>query len=74
MNHAAIDAWIDAHFDEEVRFLQELVKVPTDTHPATTRRMPNAPPNCWPAWAWRPRSTRCPPGRWKSTACSRSPT
>ena len=33
MNHAAIDAWVDAHFDEEVRFLQELVKVPTDTPP-----------------------------------------
>ncbi|GAB4119060.1 MAG: M20 family metallopeptidase [Rubrivivax sp.] len=27
------DAWIDAHFDEEVRFLQELVRVPTDTPP-----------------------------------------
>lgn len=29
-----IDAWVDAHFDEEVRFLQELVRVPTDTPPA----------------------------------------
>jgi acetylornithine deacetylase/succinyl-diaminopimelate desuccinylase family protein len=29
----ALDAWIDAHFDEEVRFLQELVRVPTDTPP-----------------------------------------
>jgi len=28
-----IDAWIDTHFDEEVRFLQELVRVPTDTPP-----------------------------------------
>src|SRR3954470_23682449 len=28
-----IDAWIDAHFDEEVRFLQALVRVPTDTPP-----------------------------------------
>ena len=28
-----LDAWIDAHFDEEVKFLQELVKVPTDTPP-----------------------------------------
>ena len=28
-----IDAWIDAHFDEEVAFLQELVRVPTDTPP-----------------------------------------
>jgi succinyl-diaminopimelate desuccinylase len=32
-NYSAIDQWIDAHFDEEVRFLQELVRVPTDTPP-----------------------------------------
>jgi acetylornithine deacetylase/succinyl-diaminopimelate desuccinylase-like protein len=31
--HARLDAWIDAHFDEEVRFLQALVQVPTDTPP-----------------------------------------
>jgi acetylornithine deacetylase/succinyl-diaminopimelate desuccinylase family protein len=31
--NAALDAWIDSHFDEEVRFLQELVRVPTDTPP-----------------------------------------
>jgi succinyl-diaminopimelate desuccinylase len=30
---ARLDAWIDAHFDEEVRFLQALVRVPTDTPP-----------------------------------------
>jgi acetylornithine deacetylase/succinyl-diaminopimelate desuccinylase-like protein len=30
---AALDAWIDDHFDEEVRFLQALVRVPTDTPP-----------------------------------------
>ena len=28
-----LDAWIDAHFAEEVRFLQALVQVPTDTPP-----------------------------------------
>lgn len=32
-NYEKLDAWIDAHFDEEVKFLQELVKVPTDTPP-----------------------------------------
>jgi succinyl-diaminopimelate desuccinylase len=31
--HQALDAWIDAHFEEEVRFLQALVRVPTDTPP-----------------------------------------
>jgi len=29
----ALDQWIDAHFDEEVAFLQALVRVPTDTPP-----------------------------------------
>ena len=32
-SHAALDAWIDSHFDEQVRFLQALVQVPTDTPP-----------------------------------------
>ena len=32
-NYAQIDAWIDAHFDEQVQFLQALVQVPTDTPP-----------------------------------------
>ena len=31
--HEQLDAWIDAHFDEEVRFLQALVQLPTDTPP-----------------------------------------
>ncbi|WGJ91911.1 M20/M25/M40 family metallo-hydrolase [Achromobacter mucicolens] len=32
-DYARLDAWVDAHFDEEVRFLQALVRVPTDTPP-----------------------------------------
>jgi len=28
-----LDQWIDRHFEEQVRFLQELVRVPTDTPP-----------------------------------------
>lgn len=31
--HEQLDAWIAAHFGEEVRFLQALVQVPTDTPP-----------------------------------------
>ena len=31
--YAQLDQWIDAHFDEQVRFLQELVRIPTDTPP-----------------------------------------
>lgn len=31
--HLMLDAWVDAHFDDEVRYLQALVQVPTDTPP-----------------------------------------
>ncbi len=33
VQYQSLDAWIDAHFEEEVRFLQQLVRVPTDTPP-----------------------------------------
>jgi acetylornithine deacetylase/succinyl-diaminopimelate desuccinylase-like protein len=32
-SYQQLDAWIDAHFDEQVKFLQALVRVPTDTPP-----------------------------------------
>jgi succinyl-diaminopimelate desuccinylase len=32
-DHTRLDAWIDAHFDEQVAYLQALVRVPTDTPP-----------------------------------------
>ena len=32
-DYNALDAWIDQHFDDEVQFLQALVRVPTDTPP-----------------------------------------
>ncbi len=31
--YTQLDAWIDAHFDEQVAFLQELIRVPSDTPP-----------------------------------------
>ncbi len=31
--YQALDAWVDAHFDEQIKFLQQLVRVPTDTPP-----------------------------------------
>jgi acetylornithine deacetylase/succinyl-diaminopimelate desuccinylase-like protein len=31
--YTQLDAWVNQHFDEEVRFLQALVRVPTDTPP-----------------------------------------
>ncbi len=32
-HYTQLDAWIDAHFDEQVAFLQQLIRVPTDTPP-----------------------------------------
>ena len=32
-HYEQIDFWIDAHFDEQVQFLQRLIQVPTDTPP-----------------------------------------
>ena len=32
-NYQIIDNWIDEHFDEQVAFLQALIRVPTDTPP-----------------------------------------
>ncbi|GAB2475683.1 MAG: ArgE/DapE family deacylase [Comamonas sp.] len=31
--YTALDQWVDQHFDEQVRFFQDLVRVPTDTPP-----------------------------------------
>ncbi len=31
--YSRLDAWVDANFTDEVKFLQQLVKVPTDTPP-----------------------------------------
>ncbi|MDI9332877.1 MAG: M20/M25/M40 family metallo-hydrolase [Cytophagales bacterium] len=33
VQNRALDQWIDDHFDEQVRFLQALIQVPTDTPP-----------------------------------------
>jgi len=32
-HYEQLDAWIDAHFDAQVQFLQALIRVPTDTPP-----------------------------------------
>ena len=32
-NYQALDQWIDQHFDEQVKFLQALIRVPTDSPP-----------------------------------------
>lgn len=34
--HARLLAWIDAHFDQQVAFLQQVVRIPTDNPPGDT--------------------------------------
>jgi acetylornithine deacetylase/succinyl-diaminopimelate desuccinylase-like protein len=53
MSKEKLAQWIDAHFDEEVGVLQQLLRVPTDTPPATMRRMRT----WWPIWS-RPTAGR----------------
>jgi acetylornithine deacetylase/succinyl-diaminopimelate desuccinylase-like protein len=55
-----LDAWIDAHFDEQVRFLQELVRVPTDTPPGNNAPHAERTAELLRAMGWTPKSTRCP--------------
>ena len=33
LDHIRLDTWIDGHFDEELRFLQSLIQISTDTPP-----------------------------------------
>jgi hypothetical protein len=43
--YTQLDAWIDAHFDEQVAFLQQLIRVPTDTPPGNNAPHASALPN-----------------------------
>jgi len=47
-----LDAWVDAHFDEEVRFLQALVQVPTDTPPGNNAPHAERTAELVSAWGW----------------------
>ena len=48
-----LDAWIDAHFEEQVRFLQELVRVPTDSPPGDTAPHAERTAELLEAFGWR---------------------
>ncbi|HSN34142.1 MAG TPA: M20/M25/M40 family metallo-hydrolase [Ideonella sp.] len=48
-----LDDWIDAHFDEQVRFLQELVRVPTDSPPGDTAPHAERTAQLLEAFGWR---------------------
>ena len=50
--HAQLDAWVDQHFDEQVRFLQQLVRVPTDTPPGNNAPHAEAAAELIQAWGF----------------------
>jgi len=72
--YAQLDAWIDAHFDDEVRFLQALVQVPTDTPPGNNAPHAERTAELLKGSASRSKSTQYPTGRSRNTASRRSPT
>src|SRR5205823_4879765 len=45
-------AWIDAHFDEEVAFLQDMVRIPTDTPPGDNAPHADMVADKVQAWGW----------------------
>ncbi|MGC4062268.1 MAG: M20/M25/M40 family metallo-hydrolase [Aquabacterium sp.] len=58
--HDAIDAWIDAHFDEEIAFLQALVQVPTDTPPGHNAPHAERTAELLKAFGWQPEAHAVP--------------
>jgi len=50
--YAALDQWIDEHFDEETAFLQQLVRVPTDTPPGNNAPHAERTAELLRAWGW----------------------
>jgi succinyl-diaminopimelate desuccinylase len=57
MTNAALSAqlanWIDSHFDEEVAFLQKIVRIPTDTPPGNNAPHADAVAELMRAWGWQ---------------------
>jgi acetylornithine deacetylase/succinyl-diaminopimelate desuccinylase-like protein len=52
--------WIDAHFDEEVAFLQEVVRIPTDTPPGNNAPHAQAVAQMVRAFGWNAEQHRVP--------------
>ncbi len=55
-----LDSWIDAHFDEEVSFLQALVQVPTDTPPGNNAPHAMRTAQLLAGWGWQAESHPVP--------------
>lgn len=73
-DYARLDAWVDAHFDEEVRFLQELVRVPTDTPPGNNAPHAVRTAELLQGFGLAAESHPCRPMKCAPTAWSPSPT
>ncbi len=50
--YAALDQWVNQHFDDEVAFLQELVRVPTDTPPGNNAPHAERTADLLRGWGW----------------------
>lgn len=48
----ALDQWIEQHFDEETAFLQQLIRVPTDTPPGNNAPHAQRTAELLRAWGW----------------------
>ncbi|MBI5925773.1 MAG: M20/M25/M40 family metallo-hydrolase [Aquabacterium sp.] len=59
-HYARLDQWIDAHFDEEVRFLQALVQVPTDTPPGNNAPHAERTAELLKGFGWQPEAHSVP--------------
>lgn len=51
-NKERLLAWIDAHFDEQVAFLQDVIRVPTDTPPGNNAPHAEGVARMVEAWGW----------------------
>jgi acetylornithine deacetylase/succinyl-diaminopimelate desuccinylase family protein len=50
--YQTLDRWVDQHFDEETAFLQQLVRVPTDTPPGNNAPHAERTAELLRAWGW----------------------
>jgi succinyl-diaminopimelate desuccinylase len=56
-------AWIDVHFDEQVAFLQAMIRIPTDTPPGNNAPHADAVAERVAAWGWQAEKHAVPPDR-----------
>ena len=58
--YEALDQWVAQHFNEEVAFLRELVRVPTDTPPGNNAPHAERTAELLRAWGWEVEAFRIP--------------